>query len=119
MAFLLVYLSNSKTALSLALVCPFLAALALIVRKLTRISLAIILLSIPFCFMLLSKVSNFNFERMSYMLYGDSSLTGRTVIWDFANTEIARQPARGMGIPILLARRPARPLSLTLQAGSR
>jgi exopolysaccharide production protein ExoQ len=97
LAFFLVYLSNSKTALSLALVCPFLAALALIVRKLTGVSVAIILLSIPLCFVLLSSVSNFNFERMSYILYGDSSLTGRTVIWDFADTEIARSPLVGWG----------------------
>ena len=69
-AFLLVYLSNSKTALGLALICPFIAVRTLIARKLTRISLAIILLSIPLCFALLSSVSNFNFERISYMLYG-------------------------------------------------
>jgi O-antigen ligase len=97
LAFLLVYLSSSKTALGLALICPFLAALTLIVRKLTRISPAIILLSIPLCFTLLSSVSNFSFERISYILYGDSSLTGRTVIWDFANSEIARSPLVGWG----------------------
>jgi exopolysaccharide production protein ExoQ len=97
LAFFLVYLSNSKTALSLALVCPFLATIGLIVRKLTGVSVALILLSIPLCFMLLSHVSNFNFERLSYMLYGDSSLTGRTVIWDFADTEIARSPLVGWG----------------------
>jgi exopolysaccharide production protein ExoQ len=96
-ALLIVYLSNSKTALGLALICPFLAALTLIVRKLTRASPAIILLSIPLCFTLLSSVSNFNFERLSYILYGDSSLTGRTVIWDFADSEIARSPLVGWG----------------------
>ena len=62
-AILLVYLSNSKTAFGLALICPFLAALTLTVRKISHISLAIILLSIPLCFELLSSVSNFNFER--------------------------------------------------------
>jgi O-antigen ligase len=31
------------------------------------------------------------------MLYGDSSLTGRTVTWDFANYEIARRPLQGWG----------------------
>ena len=96
-AFLLVYMSNSKTALGLALICPFLAALTLVVRKLTRISPAIILLSIPICFTLLSSVSNFSFERISYILYGDSSLTGRTVIWDFANSEITHSPLVGWG----------------------
>jgi exopolysaccharide production protein ExoQ len=96
-ATLLLFLSDSKTALGLALICPFLAALTLIVRKITRISPAIILLSIPLCYALLSSVSNFNFERISYMLYGDSSLTGRTIIWDFAQYEIGRSPLLGWG----------------------
>lgn len=96
-AAVLLYLSNSKTAFGLTLICPLLAGLTLIVRKATRISPGIILLSIPFLYLLLSSVSNFNLERISYMLYGDSSLTGRTVIWDFANYEIARRPLQGWG----------------------
>jgi O-antigen ligase len=96
-AVLLLFLSNSKTAFGLALICPLVAALTLILRKVTRISPAIILLSIPLCYLLLSSVSNFGIERISYMLYGDSSLTGRTVIWDFANYEIARRPLQGWG----------------------
>ena len=31
------------------------------------------------------------------MLYGDSTLTGRTIIWDFASDEIARRPLLGWG----------------------
>ena len=31
------------------------------------------------------------------MLYGDSSFTGRQIIWDFANYEIARRPLLGWG----------------------
>jgi O-antigen ligase len=31
------------------------------------------------------------------MLYGDSTLTGRTIIWDFAQYEIARSPLLGWG----------------------
>jgi len=96
-ALLLVYLSDSKTALGLAFISPILAGVTLIARKITRISPAIILLSIPLCYALLSSVSNVNFERISYMLYGDSSLTGRTIIWDFANHEIARSPLLGWG----------------------
>jgi exopolysaccharide production protein ExoQ len=96
-AIVLVFLSDSKTAFGLAFLSPFLAAVTLMVRKLTRVSVAIILLSIPLCFTLLSSVSNLNFERISYMLYGDSSLTGRTIIWDFADSEIARSPLVGWG----------------------
>jgi O-antigen ligase len=96
-AILLVFLSDSKTAFGLALISPFLAGFTLIVRKLTRISPAIILLSIPFLYILLSSVSNFNMGRISYMLYGDSTLTGRTIIWDFAQHEIDRSPLLGWG----------------------
>jgi exopolysaccharide production protein ExoQ len=96
-ATVLVLLSGSKTAIGMALVAPFLAGLALIIRKKMRISLAIVLLSIPFCFAVLSSVSNFNMNRLSYMLTGDSSFTGRTIIWDFVQSEIARKPLLGWG----------------------
>jgi O-antigen ligase len=96
-AVLLVFLSDSKTAFGLALICPFIAELTLLVRKATRVSPAVILLTIPFFWILLSSVSNLSFERLSYMLYGDSSLTGRTVIWDFVQYEIGRSPLFGWG----------------------
>jgi exopolysaccharide production protein ExoQ len=96
-AIILLFLSSCKTALGLALISPFLAAFALITRKITRLSPAIILLSIPLCYILLSSVSNFNMNRISYILYGDSTLTGRTIIWDFAQSEIDRRPFLGWG----------------------
>ena len=96
-AVLLVFLSHSKTAFGLSMICPLIAWLALLFRKVTRISPAITLSSLALCFMLLSSVSSINFERVSYMLYGDSSLTGRTIIWDFAKDEIGRRPLFGWG----------------------
>jgi exopolysaccharide production protein ExoQ len=96
-AILLLFLSSCKTALGLALISPFLAGFTLIARKITRMSPAIILLSIPICYILLSSVSNFNMNRISYILYGDSTLTGRTIIWDFAQHEIDRKPFLGWG----------------------
>ena len=54
-ATVLVFLSDSKTALGLALIAPLLGGLTLIARKKTRISPAIILLSIPFCYAVLSR----------------------------------------------------------------
>jgi exopolysaccharide production protein ExoQ len=96
-AIVLVFLSNSKTALGLALVAPFLSGLTLIIREKMRISPAIILLSIPFCYAVLSSVSNINTNHLSYMLYGDSTFTGRTIIWDFVESEIARRPLLGWG----------------------
>jgi len=93
----LLFASNSKTAFGLALFCPFLSGLTLITRKSTRISLAIILLSIPLCYVVLSSVSHYNVNLLSYKLYGDPTFTGRTVIWDFVQHEIDRRPLLGWG----------------------
>jgi exopolysaccharide production protein ExoQ len=96
-AIFLVFASDSKTALGLAIVAPVLAGVTLIAAKKTRLSPAIILLSIPVCYFILSSVSGFSTYRLAYELYGDSTLTGRTIIWDFASAEIARQPLLGWG----------------------
>jgi exopolysaccharide production protein ExoQ len=74
-----------------------LAVLVLTVRKATRISPAIVLLSIPLCYAVVSSVPGFNMNRLSFMLYGDSTFTGRTHIWDFAFSEISRRPLLGWG----------------------
>jgi exopolysaccharide production protein ExoQ len=96
-ATLLLFLSNSKTAFGLAVFAPLLAGLTLFIRKITRISPAIVLLSVAFCYAVLSGVSGFNSSRLSYILYGNSTLTGRTIIWDFARYEIERRPLLGWG----------------------
>jgi O-antigen ligase len=96
-ATVLLFLSDSKTALGLALIVPFLAGLTLITGKITRISPAIVLLSMPFCYAVLSSISGFNTNRVSYILYGDSTFTGRTLIWDFAWYEIERRRLLGWG----------------------
>jgi exopolysaccharide production protein ExoQ len=96
-AILLLLWSQSKTALGLALICPLFAGIMLAVRKATRISPAIVLLSILLCYEVASSVSGFNMSRVSYILYGDPTFTGRTVIWDFAFSEIARRPLLGWG----------------------
>ncbi len=96
-AVVLLLVSDSKTALGLSFVVPFLAGFTLIAAKKVRISPAIILLSIPFFYIVLSSISNFNTNRLSYILYGDSTLTGRTVIWDFVQYEIGRRPLLGWG----------------------
>jgi exopolysaccharide production protein ExoQ len=36
-------------------------------------------------------------ERMAYIIYHDSSLTGRTIIWEFVQEEIGRRPLLGWG----------------------
>jgi O-antigen ligase len=58
---------------------------------------AVLLLLIPACYIALSMFAGLNINRISFILYGDSTLTGRTVIWDFALSEIARHPLLGWG----------------------
>ena len=96
-ALFLVFRSDSKTALGLAIVTPCVAGITLMISRKLRISPAVILLTIPLTYILLSSVSNFNVNRLAYMLYGDLSLTGRTIIWDFADIEIAKRPFFGWG----------------------
>jgi exopolysaccharide production protein ExoQ len=98
MTVVLVSLSGSKTALGLALIAPFLAGLTLITRMKTRISPAIILLSIPLGYAVLSHVDpSFNVYRLAYALTGDSTFTGRVAIWDFVQSQIALRPLLGWG----------------------
>jgi O-antigen ligase len=96
-AIILLLFGNSKTSLAFAIFAPFLATLTLIAGKRMRISPAIVLLSIAFCCAALSKLSGFNMYRLSETLYGDSTFTGRTLIWDFASWEIERRPFLGWG----------------------
>jgi exopolysaccharide production protein ExoQ len=97
-AIVLIFLSDSKTALGLIIVSPLLARLTLTVRKLTRISPAIVLLSIPFCYVIVSRVTHVDLiDRMAYYLYHDATLTGRTIIWGFVQYEIQLRPLLGWG----------------------
>jgi O-antigen ligase len=94
---LLLFWSNSKTAHGLALLVPLLAGLTLITARQMRLSPAIILVSIPICYILFSSLTGLNVYRVSYMLYGDSSLSGRSVIWEFASRMIDARPFLGWG----------------------
>lgn len=97
-AITLLLFSQSKTSLGLALLVPALAGAVLFIRRFAvRVSPALLLALIPIGYMILSSVSGFNVYRLSYILYGDSSFTGRTVIWEFADWEIARRPLLGWG----------------------
>jgi exopolysaccharide production protein ExoQ len=96
-AIVLLFLSSSKTALGLAILAPFLAGLTLISCRTFRVSPAILLMALVLCYVVGSNLSGFTMERVSYMLTGDASFTGRTTIWYFAESEIARNPFLGWG----------------------
>lgn len=93
----LLIVANSKTALGLAVIAPLAAAFAVMAKKSMRISPAALVFLAVLGYFLLAAATGFSTNRISYMLYGDSSFTGRQTIWDYAATEIARRPLFGWG----------------------
>jgi O-antigen ligase len=95
---ILLVCSQCKTALGFVFFCPVLAWFALVVRKRTGVSLAIIILSIPLFFNISSHLSpKISMSRISYTLYGNASFSGRITIWDFVQHEIEQRPILGWG----------------------
>jgi O-antigen ligase len=94
----LMFPSKSKGSLGLAIVAPIVAQLTLIAAKKMRISPAIVLLPIPICYEVLSRIPGLNIiNRLSYKLYGNYTLSGRMLIWDFVDYEIGHRPLLGWG----------------------
>jgi O-antigen ligase len=93
----LVMASYSKGSLGMAIVAPILAGVALSASRMLRISPALVLAPIPVCYWVLSMAMGGLVNRISWHLYGNYTLTGRTYIWDFVNYEIARKPLLGWG----------------------
>jgi exopolysaccharide production protein ExoQ len=94
----LIFLSMSKTSLAMGLIAPLLAGFTLIASKKMRISPAIVLLPIPICYEVLSRVPGLNIiNRLSWYLFKNYTLSDRIFIWDFANHEIGRRPLLGWG----------------------
>jgi exopolysaccharide production protein ExoQ len=97
MAVVLLFMSSSKTALGLALLAPLLAVLAMSGGRTSRISPASFVVSIVLGYAVFATLTGFDTARIAYLLTGDSSFTGRTTIWTFADSEIARSPLVGWG----------------------
>jgi len=93
----LMIISMSKGSLGLSLVAPFLAWLALFIGRRMRVCPTIVLLSIPVCYWILSNIVGDLISRISWHLYANYTLSGRTDIWNFVNFEIARKPLFGWG----------------------
>jgi exopolysaccharide production protein ExoQ len=96
-AIYLLVASQSKGSLGLGLIAPVLAGLTLFIAKKMRVSPAMVLLPIPVSYFFLSTVVGNLVNRISWHIYGNYTLSGRTLIWDFANSEIARSPVLGWG----------------------
>jgi O-antigen ligase len=93
----IIFFANSKTSLGLAFLIPTLAGLMLIAKRTMRISPAVFVWLMVLGYFVFSGVTGFSMARLSYMIYGDSTFTGRQIIWDFVNLEIAQKPLLGWG----------------------
>jgi O-antigen ligase len=89
--------SNSKTAMGLAILSPILAAVTVALRRTTRLSPAMVPVSIILAYFVVSTFFGLNIYKISYLLYGDATFTGRRLIWDFAHHEISHRPLLGWG----------------------
>ena len=81
LAIYLVVLSDSNGSLSLALIAPLLAGLILYIGKKMHVSPAIVLLPVPVCYAVSSGIVGNLINRISWHLYGNYNLTGRSIIW--------------------------------------
>jgi hypothetical protein len=97
-AIFLIFPSHSKGSLCFAIIAPCVAGITLAVGRKTRASPAVVLLPIVLLYQVLVHTPSVNLvERMSWYLYGNYNLSGRTVIWDFVRQEHALRPLLGWG----------------------
>lgn len=96
-AIYLIDASASRGSLVIALAAPLLAVIILFIAKKMRTSIPILLLSVVAFYAVLSSLAGNLINRISWYMYGNYTLSGRTLIWDFVNYEIARKPLFGWG----------------------
>jgi O-antigen ligase len=93
LTFWVIFESKSKGSLAFLLPAVSISALALMACKLFRTTPAIILAVIWFA----SYFVNDPMGRIAFRLYGDSTITGRTFIWDFINMWVSQRSWLGWG----------------------
>jgi len=93
----LVFVSESKGSLGCAILAAILATFVLFVGKKLRVSPPIVLLPLLICCEVLSQSLGNLLSRISWYIYGNYTLSGRTDIWYFVNYEIAKNPLLGWG----------------------
>jgi exopolysaccharide production protein ExoQ len=89
----LIVASQSKSALAFSFFAMACSWLILFLCRKLRTTPAFIIAAVVVASMFVSNP----IERIGYRLYGDSTLTGRTAIWDFAKYQISRKPWFGWG----------------------
>jgi O-antigen ligase len=93
----LVFAAHSKAALGCVVLSAILASLVLFLSTKMRVSLLIVLLPVPICYVIVSQLVGNLVNRISWYTFHNYDLSARTVIWDFVNLEIAKRPLLGWG----------------------
>jgi len=89
--------SESKGSFIFLFVTIALTALLLLLGKLTKVSPAWFIAAMTFMLLLLAYGGVDPISRISYWSYGDSTITGRTQIWEFINYHISQNYWFGWG----------------------
>jgi exopolysaccharide production protein ExoQ len=97
----LLYASESKTAIVLALACPLLAIGLYGLQRLSRIPLLVLMAlgaaTSAALFVIAAQSLDLRGGDILLLLFGDDNFTGRTHVWSFAWSHIADQPLLGHG----------------------
>lgn len=101
MGFVALVQSQSKTSLGLAVMMPALTFAAIAIARPVRLNVAaLVLFAVVFAmagWFYISALTGYTFADLSMLLFGDTTFTGRTIIWEFVLDVISRSPLVGQG----------------------
>ncbi|MCB1529060.1 MAG: O-antigen ligase family protein [Hyphomicrobiaceae bacterium] len=89
--------ADSRAAMGFAILAPIIAFVTFIFGRQTKLSLGLVVSIIPISFMAFSLFVPNLAERLSFHVFGDPTFTGRTLIWDWVETQAAMKPWFGWG----------------------
>jgi exopolysaccharide production protein ExoQ len=97
----LLVVSQSKTSLGLAIICPILAAGILVLSRMFRtsfmVAMAVIAAIGVLVFFVIVEVLQLSTEDISLLLFNDTTFTGRTYIWNYVLNFFDLKPWLGWG----------------------
>lgn len=100
-ALFLLVISESKTAIALAILAPTLAIALFMASRLARLSVITVaiggLLLCAGLYLLASRIAGFDSSDLMMAVFGTGDFTGRTKVWEFVLSHIAESPFIGHG----------------------
>jgi O-antigen ligase len=97
----LLVVSQSKTSLGLAIICPALAAAIIILSRIWNttflVAFALIAAVMVIAFFTIAEIFQLSGEHISLLLFNDTTFTGRTYIWTYVLNFADQRPWLGWG----------------------